>query len=86
MKTPVAEPPPRDLVFVLEDDAEVARTICTTLGVFHYDTEHFSRGQEILRRVVRKRPAICIVDLGLPDLDGLEVLRRLQDGGLATSW
>ena len=85
MKTPPAvESSPRDLVFVLEDDADVARTICTTLGAFHYDTEHFSHGQEILRRVVRKRPAICIVDLGLPDLDGLEVLRKLQDSGLAT--
>jgi len=74
----------RDLVFVLEDDEEVARTICTTLGKFDYDTEHFARGHEVLRRVVRRRPAICIVDLGLPDLDGLEVLRKLQESGVAT--
>ena len=35
---------------------------------------------------MRKKPALCIVDLGLPDLDGLDVLRKLQESGVAPSW
>src|SRR5882762_589621 len=74
----------RDLVFVVEDDDDVARTICDTLKKFEYQTEHFGRGGELLRRVTRKKPSVCIIDLGLPDLDGLDVLRNLQEMGVAT--
>jgi len=74
----------RDLVFVLEDEEDVARTMCDALRKFDYDTEQFSRGHEVLRRVMHKKPALCIVDLGLPDLDGLDVVRRLQESGVAT--
>jgi two-component system OmpR family response regulator len=74
----------KDLVFVLEDEADVARTMCDALRRFDYDTEHFTHGHEVLRRVERKRPALCIVDLGLPDLDGLDVVRKLQESGVAT--
>jgi len=74
----------RDLVFVVEDDDDVARTICDTLRKFEYETEHFRRGGELLRRVTRKKPSVCIIDLGLPDLDGLDVLRNLHEMGVAT--
>jgi len=74
----------RDLVFVVEDDDDVARTICDTLKKFEYQTEHFGRGGELLRRVTRKKPSVCIIDLGLPDLDGLDVLRNLHEMGVAT--
>jgi len=74
----------RDLVFVVEDDDDVGRTICDTLRKFEYETEHFRRGGELLRRVTRKKPSVCIIDLGLPDLDGLDVLRNLHEMGVAT--
>jgi DNA-binding response OmpR family regulator len=74
----------KDLVFVLEDEEDVAKTMCDTLKKFDFETEQFGRGHEILRRVPRRRPAVCIIDLGLPDLDGLEVLRKLQETDVAT--
>jgi len=84
MVTSRVETRAKELVFVLEDEADVARIICDTLKQFDFETEHFSHGHEILRRITRKMPAICLVDLGLPDLDGLEVLRQLQESGAAT--
>ncbi|PYM28757.1 MAG: DNA-binding response regulator [Candidatus Rokuibacteriota bacterium] len=84
MVTSRVETRAKELVFVLEDEADVARIICGTLKQFDFETEHFSHGHEILRRITRKMPAICLVDLGLPDLDGLEVLRQLQESGTAT--
>jgi DNA-binding response OmpR family regulator len=74
----------KDLVFVLEDEDDVARIMCDALQRFDYDTEDFRRGHEVLRRVAHRRPALCIVDLGLPDLDGLDVLRALHERGVAT--
>jgi len=74
----------KNLVFVLEDEEDVARMMCDALRKFDYETEHFNRGHEVLRRVARKRPALCLIDLGLPDQDGLDVLRALQERGVAT--
>jgi DNA-binding response OmpR family regulator len=71
------------LIWVLEDDPDVAATMCDALRPFGYETERFSRGHEMLRRVATARPALCIVDLGLPDLDGLDVLKALQEMGVA---
>ena len=72
----------KDLVFVLEDEEDVAQTMCDALLRFDYEAERFSRGREMLREVGRRRPAVCLLDLGLPDLDGLDVLRRLQESGV----
>jgi DNA-binding response OmpR family regulator len=74
----------KDTIFVVEDDDDVARTICHVLRKFEYKTEHFRRGHEVLRQIARKKPSLCVIDLGLPDLDGLEILRRLQDVDVAT--
>src|SRR5438046_8767012 len=84
MMTRRVETRAKELVFVHADEAHVARIICGTLKQFAFETEHFSHGHEILRRITRKMPAICLVDLGLPDLDGLEVLRQVQESGAAT--
>jgi DNA-binding response OmpR family regulator len=73
----------KHLVFVVDDDAEVARLMCDALQRFHYETEQFGLGRDLLRRVARRTPSLCLVDLGLPDVDGLDVLRELQDAGLA---
>ena len=72
----------KDLVYVLEDEEDIARTMCDALLRFDYEAERFSRGREMLREVTRRRPAVCLLDLGLPDLDGLDVLRRLQESGV----
>ena len=40
-----------------------------------------SGGRAALEAAARIRPAVVLLDLNMPDLDGLEVLRRLRDGG-----
>jgi two-component system, OmpR family, response regulator len=73
----------RRLVFLVEDDPEVAQLITSTLEPYNFHVEHLTRGAELLARVKRSPPAACIIDLGLPDVDGLQLVRSLQDSGIA---
>ncbi len=68
------------MVFVLEDEAEIARLICTNLGEYGFRHEHLSTGRQLLSRARQTAPDLCIIDLGLPDMDGMQVVRELQDG------
>lgn len=69
--------PHRALVFVVDDDPEVVRLVTRTLGEFDFATQAFRDGASVLRRLMTERPDLCIVDLGLPDMDGIELLRQI---------
>jgi DNA-binding response OmpR family regulator len=65
------------LIYLVEDDRGVAQVVVEALGRFGFRVEHMRSGRQLLLRQ-RQRPAdLCIVDLGLPDLDGLSVVREL---------
>lgn len=76
--TDTASAPP--LILVLEDEADIARLICSTLAGYGFRSEHVSTGGELLDRARHCAPDLVIVDLGLPDMDGMQVVRELQDG------
>ncbi len=65
-------------IFVVEDNIEVAQTVLRSLESAGYETKHFIRGQELKDHIERQAPALCIIDLGLPDGDGLDLVRTLQ--------
>lgn len=65
-------------IYVVEDDADVARLILTTLRKYDFDAECFSAGQSVLERIRLRPPALCILDLGLPDMDGFELLQQIR--------
>ena len=68
---------PPALVYVIEDDADVARLVLTALRDFGFACEVFATGGAVLRRLQFEKPDLCIVDLGLPDMDGLDLMRRI---------
>lgn len=70
-------PAPSSLVFVIEDDDAVAHLVVSTLKEFGFATEAFRHGAAALRRLQTQRPDLCIVDLGLPDMDGIDLVRQL---------
>ncbi|MFN3987640.1 MAG: response regulator transcription factor [Rhodocyclaceae bacterium] len=67
-------------VLVLEDEADIARLICASLADYGFRCEHLATGRQFLERARRAPPDLCIVDLGLPDMDGMQVVRELQEG------
>ena len=68
---------PPSLIFVVEDDADVAKLILGALKDFGFSAEVFGTGTGVLRRIQVEKPDLCVVDLGLPDMDGLDLVRRI---------
>ena len=69
--------PAKGLVFVIEDDPAVAQLVTSALEEFGFVTETCLTATHALRRLPVRRPDLCIVDLGLPDLDGIELVRQI---------
>jgi DNA-binding response OmpR family regulator len=74
---------PGKLVILVEDDADVARLIARTLESFGFEVVHLTHGASLPRKVKELQPAVCVIDLGLPDVDGLQLIRQLEDSGVA---
>ncbi len=67
-----------NLLYVLEDDPLVARTLTQTLSGYGFRCRWFRTAAELSAQLGQQTPALCIVDLGLPDRDGLDVVKELQ--------
>ena len=66
-------------VLVVDDEAPIRRYLRAALGAQGLTVYEAASGQEALQAVLSHRPDILILDLGLPDLDGIEVTRRLRE-------
>jgi two-component system, OmpR family, response regulator len=68
-------------LLVVEDEERVASFLTKGLRAHGYSVEWVSSGREALQRVIDADISLVILDLGLPDLDGLEVLAGLREHG-----
>lgn len=66
-------------VLVIEDEAPIRRFLKMTLTSQGYDFSEAISGQEGMLKVASEKPDIVILDLGLPDMDGLEVTKQLRE-------
>lgn len=66
------------LIVIVEDDADVARIIGQVLGDFSFRTAWCRNAADLLRRLRSLSPDLCIIDLGLPDMDGIELMQRVR--------
>jgi DNA-binding response OmpR family regulator len=69
------------VVLLVDDDAAIRRTVAAGLELEGFSVVPASGGRPALEAARRLRPAVVLLDLAMPDLDGLEVLRRLREGG-----
>ncbi len=68
-------------ILVVEDEARIASFLVRGLRAEGYAVEHVATGEEGLARARDAGLDLMVLDLGLPDIDGTEVLRRLRDEG-----
>ena len=68
-------------VLVVEDDEGIAAPLVRTLEREGYAVVHVENGLDAIERVARDDLQLVLLDLGLPDVDGLEVCRRIRDAG-----
>jgi two-component system, OmpR family, KDP operon response regulator KdpE len=69
----------RARVLVVDDEAQIRRALRVALHANGYDVEQAETGEEALDAIAVRPPDLVILDLGLPDLDGVEVCRRLRE-------
>jgi two-component system KDP operon response regulator KdpE len=72
-------PEPSLRVLVVDDEPAIRRFLRASLGAQGFSIFEAADGQEALNAVVANRPDIIILDLGLPDMDGIEITRRLRE-------
>ena len=65
-------------VVVIDDEAAMCRALRINLSARDYDVKVANDGASGLSTVARERPDVVIVDLGLPDMDGAEVIRGIR--------
>src|SRR5512141_1048167 len=69
----------RQRVLVVDDENAIRRYLHTALSAQGFVVYEAVNGQEAIHAVLESRPDIIILDLGLPDFDGIEVTRRLRE-------
>lgn len=68
----------KDKVLIIEDEQSISNLIATVLSANGYDTLVAAQGEEALSLITSHCPDLILLDLGLPDMDGLEILREVR--------
>jgi two-component system KDP operon response regulator KdpE len=69
----------KPVALIIDDEVQIRRLLRVVLEGEDYQVHEAVTGQQGLMEIASRRPAIILLDLGLPDLDGLEVLKRLRE-------
>lgn len=69
----------RPQILVIDDEAQIHRFLSPALDAAGYDAKRADNGQDGLRGIALWSPDAVVLDLGLPDMDGKEVLRRARE-------
>jgi two-component system KDP operon response regulator KdpE len=65
-------------ILVVDDEPQIRRALRTSLGAHGHEVRTASNGEEAVVAVAEGAPDLVFLDLGLPDLDGIEVIRRIR--------
>jgi two-component system, OmpR family, KDP operon response regulator KdpE len=66
-------------VLVVDDEPQIRRFLRTSLSAHGYHVIEATCGRDAIRLTATERPELVLLDLGLPDIDGLEVIQRLRE-------
>ena len=76
--SPAPRPIEGPMVLIVEDDDETRRALARELTTRGYRIEEAVDGESAMRRWETHRPDVVLLDLGLPDVDGLQIVRRMR--------
>ena len=65
-------------VLIVDDEPQILRALTTNLRVRGYDVDEAATGERALELAAHRHPDVVVLDLGLPGIDGIEVVRGLR--------
>jgi len=69
----------KPIALIIEDEVQIRRLLRVALEGENYQVHEAETGQRGLMEIAGRRPDVVLLDLGLPDMEGLEVLKRLRE-------
>ncbi len=66
-------------VLIVDDEPEIRRFLRASLKIYQHEAVEAENGAEALSAVRNEHPDLMILDLGLPDIDGVEITRRVRE-------
>ena len=69
----------KPIALIIDDEVQIRRLLRVALEAENYQVREVENGQLGLIEIANYKPAVILLDLGLPDLEGLEVLKRLRE-------
>jgi two-component system KDP operon response regulator KdpE len=69
----------KPVALIIDDEVQIRRLLRVALEGENYDVHEAETGRQGLVEIANRPPAVILLDLGLPDMDGLEVLKRLRE-------
>lgn len=73
---------PGTRVLLVDDNVDALQTLHVLLDMQGFDVQSFATPDEAIAQAPVFRPEVCVLDIGLPGMDGYELARRLQASGL----
>jgi two-component system, OmpR family, KDP operon response regulator KdpE len=67
------------VALIIDDEVQIRRLLRVVLEAENYQVREAMTGQEALTEVATRRPDVILLDLGLPDMEGIAVLKRLRE-------
>src|SRR5580698_9240001 len=71
--------PAKPVVLVIDDEIQIRRLLKISLEANGYRVYEAANGELGLAEAAQRRPDVVVLDLGLPDMDGVTVLKRLRE-------
>ncbi|HLW35789.1 MAG TPA: response regulator [Chthoniobacterales bacterium] len=69
----------KPIALIVDDEVQIRRLLRVALENENYQVHEAETGGQALVEIANRKPAVILLDLGLPDMDGLEVLKRLRE-------
>lgn len=65
-------------ILIVDDEMNIRRFLCASLKLYYHQIIEAENGLQALERAYSQKPDLLILDLGLPDMDGIEVTRQIR--------